>query len=219
MRSCRWWACLLTLTLLSGCATTTRLGVSDDPEADWQAHRATLTSLKAWDLRARVAVRTQDRGGSATVLWSLNDTSQTIELYGPLGGGRIKITEDSAGARLVDRKGKIATASNAEEVLYQEVGWLIPFDALRYWIVGLPAPGPREGLQLNPQGQLRTVDQLGWRIGYTEYWQPESVPLPRKMTVEALPGTVKITDEKGEVIGDELKVKLVVKKWSGSPAL
>ena len=54
-------------------------------------------------------------------------------------------------------------------------------DSLRYWVLGRPAPGPVDALQLDAANRLHVLRQDGWEIEYTEYRPVPPWSLPVKL--------------------------------------
>mgnify|MGYP001823458041 FL=1 len=163
-----------------------------------------------------MGVRTGSKGGSATLIWEYSVDAQEIELFGPLGGGWVIITTDAQSAFLRDTKGQEITGKTASEVLYRRLGWQVPFDHLVDWARGLPGEGATD-VVIDGNGRLKRLVQDNWEVEFEEYGDPgESVPglaLPAKLRVTALPGTMAVYSDDGEYLGDELSVKVILKRW------
>lgn len=215
----RRWLTLPALTLLlTACATTPPPEDLSRAEslARWESARAGLATIDRWNLRGRMGVRTGPKGGSATLKWQYGPDQQEIELYGPFGGGRVIITVDADGAVLRDTKGQVIRGATASEVLYRRLGWHVPFDHLADWARGLPGEDATD-IVIDGAGRLKRLVQDNWAVEYQEY-EPtgESLPgfaLPVKLQVSALPGTMEIYSDDGEYLGDELRVRVVLKRW------
>ncbi len=180
-----------------------------------------------------MAVKTAGKGGSATLLWDYQRAHQKIELYGPFGGGRVQISTQSGAtdaankAVLKDTKGNTIEGATAAEVLYQRLGWQVPFEELRYWLRGIPAEAaPNHGatdITLDAAGRLQTFRQGNWLVAYLDYAvvaQPGVNPpdsgaleLPRQLSITAVPGSMEIYARNGEYLGDQLSVKVILKRW------
>lgn len=206
------WALLALVVLLAGCATTARTPVAD-PDARWAVRRAELTRLDTWSVTGRLGVRTSDEGGSATLVWDRDRNVHRLELYGPFGGGRVRITQDASGASLIDSKKRQQTAATAEELLFRQAGWHVPFDAVQYWVAGLPAPGAVAAQTLDEHGRLETLRQFGWEVRFLDYRRDGGYDLPKKIFARALPGTAHLAADDGRDLGDRLEVRLVIKRW------
>ena len=63
-------------------------------------------------------------------------------------------------------------------------------EALRFWILGLPAPGMAFDPAFDNRGRLADLQQADWRIRYQRYKAVDGVSLPGK--IEALSGDVRL---------------------------
>lgn len=207
------WLLLLLLTVAGGCATTPRAPLlPDQVAAIWNERQARLQTLESWRLNARVGVRTSGRGGSATLLWQRSPSAQKIELHGPLGGGRVRISVDASGAVLEDTDGKVLRGDDAASLLHRRLGWKVPFDSLASWIRGLPG-AKATTTEIDDQGLLRQARVDGWQVEILDYRRQGPDLLPRSLRITALPGAIKVYADDGEHLGDDLQVKLIVKTW------
>lgn len=207
-------AVVLLLLVSVGCTSVPTRPPVKDPVKTWNLRADMVAGVASWSLRGRMAVRTEDRGDSATLLWDRDGVDHKIELYGPFGGGRIRIVQDANGAILRDAKKHTDKAPTASELLYRRVGWHVPFDAMQYWILGLPEAGIPFSKTLDQWGRLKTLSQSGWDVIFREYKEVEPYELPRKLFITAQPGTVHLVNEQGEDAGDNIQVKMVVKRWT-----
>ncbi len=220
----RIWATSVFAILLSSCATTSPERptsvlpqLTEQQKLDlWRDHERQLSTIQSWNLRAKMGVKTGPKGGSATLKWHYAIDKQDIELYGPFGGGRVIIKVDQDGAELRDTKGRVIQGDTASEVLYTRLGWHVPFDHLSDWARGLPGEGASD-LELDNEGRLVRLIQDNWEVQYLGY-RPvegslEGLMLPTKLTVSALPGTIEVYSNKGKYLGDELNVKVILKRW------
>jgi outer membrane lipoprotein LolB len=158
----------------------------------------------SWQISGKVGVKTPEINESANINWSFSDQSNQVRMFGPLGAGAIKLDFDRYGVQLSDSKGVLHSGHSAEQLLTNIVGWPIPIEALSYWLFALPNPNHVFEYKLNPQGQLRSLQQLGWRIDYSGYKSTgaNQADLPRKLTA------VKRLNE-----NQEITVKVITRSW------
>lgn len=174
--------------------------------AAWRAHRATVAALAGWNLKGRIAAQTGRRGGSATLLWQRRGAHSTLQLHGPFGGGRVRITVVPGRAELVDARGRVTTGASAAEALRRRIGWRVPFAQLTRWVRGLPGDGAT-GIVVDRRGRVKRFTEGDWRVEYAEYAAVGGLDLPRRLTVTGLAGL----GDGGD--GDRLTVRLVVSAW------
>ena len=214
--SSRWLGVVFILFLLGACSTLPRSAVPPSASAAsnaWSDRVADMERVDSWDVKGKMAVRTADDGGSATFLWERNSQQHRIEMYGPFGGGRAIITQNGDGATMRDNKKNVYEDKNAELLLYRRVGWHVPFEAMNFWMKGVPGPGEFDALELAANGTALGFQQGGWEVSYLDYAERAGMLVPRKMFLKALPGTVHLVDEHGKDLGDRLEVKVVLRRW------
>ncbi|WP_423910317.1 lipoprotein insertase outer membrane protein LolB [Candidatus Spongiihabitans sp.] len=204
-----------TIVVMSGCAIgiPKQSATKSDQLALWQQQKLNNSNISSWALKGKIGVKTGNKGGSATLKWSYVNDHQEIELYGPFGGGRIKISVTSDSAILKDTKGSVIKGETADQVLYQRLGWQVPFTELIMWCRGLP-DGDATDVVIDQYGRLKSFNQGVWQVEYQEYRSVNDLILPRKLTVTSLPGGMALYDDHGKYIGDQLSVKVILKRWS-----
>lgn len=223
--TCRWarqWAWFIAPVFLSlgGCTVLPWQKSTDTPDGDpaqlWQQRKQALLSFNRWEIRGRIAVQRGQKADAASMIWRRNGDEHFIEMYGPFGGGRVRITANAGQAELIDAKGNQATGANAEELFYEQTGWRVPFAAITFWVTGVPIPEYPYAGEVDPFGRLTVLKQLNWEIDFVEHREFELHDLPVKIFA-ARPDNL----DTGENINDEtttvLKVKMIVREWQLDP--
>ncbi len=183
----------------------------------WQNHRALVSSIESWKVKGKIAVKAGSKGGHASLRWDRNKDVQHIELFGPLGGGRVVIDAGAEGAHLQDTKGGDMRGESIAGLVEQRLGWPLPFDQLPYWLRGLPT-GEEAIIEWDELGQIARMNDSGWQVSYLEYQEITSLDgrqkqVPRQVELNALPGTLRVYDKKGEYLGEDFFIRLIVKSW------
>jgi len=190
---------------LAGCAGTPPTPGSPGSDDAWSMRRAALSGIDAWEIRGRLAVQTAEQAETVSFVWRRNARHHEIEMFGIFGGGRVRMTEDPGRATFVDRKGATAAGTSAETLFFAQTGWHIPFDAIVHWAVGLPDPAHPYVFELDPQGRLLTLQQLGWHVSFIDYLELGAYEVPRKVFAERSRGDTES--------GGLAKVRLAIKRW------
>ncbi|MCB1823789.1 MAG: outer membrane lipoprotein LolB [Candidatus Competibacteraceae bacterium] len=196
----RWGATLMVLlvVLSAGCAVAPPASPTA-PDA-WAARQSTLTRLTQWQADGRIGVVSGQDGWHASFQWVQRDPTYRIDIIGPLGQGRITIQGDAREVSIQTQDGQRSTAPDPDLLLEQTLGLRLPVTGLRYWVRGLPAPGPTALSQTDAAGRLTRLEQNGWVIEYPSY-APSSVfnlDLPERIVARRL----------------DLGVKLVIEQWT-----
>jgi outer membrane lipoprotein LolB len=195
------------LALVAGlcvaCAAPVLRPSADRIEALWAAHEAATRPLSHWELRGRLAVQADDRGGQASLVWVREGGRHSIRLNGPLGRGVVRVTQDESGARLQDSEQRVFEAANAEELLFRYTGWRLPISDLDWWVLGLPIPGVAADRALDDAGRLQTLRQDGWVVRYEKYATVDGYDLPDRLQLT----------HAADTDAPEMRVRLVIDHW------
>jgi len=187
----------LALALLLSACTSPALKPVDDPQATWQQRSQWLEGVSHWDIEGRIAIRSYDQAVNANLHWKQDGDIFAIEITGPLGQGGVSLNGAPGTARLIS--GEVnEMASDAQELLFTHTGYVVPIDALKYWIRGLPQPDSGSQHSLDGQGRLAQLSQDHWKVRFRSYEEYESHSLPNKVFVD----------------NHQLSVRIVIDKWS-----
>lgn len=173
-------AAVLLLLALAGCAT--RQGVELPELPDWEARRATLSSIGEWEFRGRIGVSAGEEGFNGKLVWWQNNDLFLASVSGPLGVGAVKIQGDERQVAVTDEDGDVTEMRDAETELYRRYGWTIPVASLRYWALGIPDPSSAAETAFDEQGLLTRLEQRDWVLQIDEYRESGGTAMPRRMT-------------------------------------
>ncbi len=170
--------------ILAGCSTQQKVIQSFDAELR-DAHLRTLASIDSWQIRGRLSIRT-DRGGQiGRIAWTRRGASHQIDVYGSLGSGHVRISEEPGETALADSEGVTLIGSSAQEVLEAYLGWRFPAEELKSWIVGAASPRMSSRREWDTHGHLRQIEQAGWQVTLSRYSEFDGYELPTRFQVAA----------------------------------
>lgn len=159
---------------------------------------AALELLGEWTLQGRLALKGARDSGSGSVQWWQGKEGFDLRLHGAFGRGALRLTENTAGARLERADEAPVEASSAAVLLADALpDTPLPLASLRYWVTGRPAPGAVETRQLDADNRLARLRQDGWEIRYLEYQPVPPWVLPSKLQAS-----------KGDI-----ELRLAIKRW------
>lgn len=168
--------------LLAGCASIVHPGGPANQVA-WQAREARLAGLDRWHLEGRIGVTTPERGGSASLDWQQHGAHMTLLFSGPFGLGAVKLSGTANEMHVTDSRGHTWVSYAPQQALESTLGWPLPVGSLRYWVLGLPAPGVSHALQTGSHGLLRGLQQQGWSVRYEAYLRQAGMLLPQRLLI------------------------------------
>jgi outer membrane lipoprotein LolB len=190
--------------VISACAVAPERAPLGDPASVWQQRQVSLARIRAWDLRGRLWLRSADEGFNLSLQWRREADRHRIDLTGPLGGGRVRLTQDRHGAELRDASDVVDRDASVQQLLARRTGWDLPLDGLNYWVLGLPAPDAPTQSEIDSWGRLKTLEQFGWDIRFLEYVQQGGHELPSRVFIK----------RRHDAADRTLEVRLVVEKWA-----
>jgi outer membrane lipoprotein LolB len=180
------------LALGAGCATA--------PEQPGVPVEVDLAQLDTWQARGRLGVSGPETGGSGSFDWQQRGDRTDLHIRGPVGVGsvRLQLRGDPANPdlKLETADGRALESTDAWNELEARLGAAVPAGSLRYWILGLAAPGEHQWRE-QTSGGVVTLEQGGWRIDYQRFSTEPGARVPVKMS--ASNGTA--------------RVRIVVDRW------
>lgn len=182
------WAAVVALAL-AGCVAPPR-----PPES---ATRPDPDVLTQWSASGRMAIAAGTDGGSGSFDWAQDGTTSRLDLRGPLGAGAVRLVVTPEALSLADGSGRVLDAGAARADLQGRLGADLPWDHLRYWLLGVPAPGVEATVRDQDAAPWRVIEQAGWRLAYDSFEVVGGLSLPKRLTAER----------------DSVRVRVIVDAW------
>jgi outer membrane lipoprotein LolB len=180
---------------LAACATT-RLA-PPAKSAGWEQRVNVLQQASNWQLDGRAAVAVGTQGWQASLNWRQHDEASEVHLAGPFGVGALVLERTSQGVSLNG-----APPSDAVLLqLQQKLGFDLPLDYLRYWLLGIADPHAAFELTRNPQDRAATLVQDGWHIDIDRYLPSNGDLLPAHVVLSR----------------EDVRVRIVIDHWMLAP--
>jgi outer membrane lipoprotein LolB len=179
--------------LAAGCATVAPRA----PVGDQAAREAELQALQAWSLDGRIAIAAGQDGFSGGFDWVQAGERTDISIQGPMGGAAFAIHVE--GERLtLSARGETYTDDEARAIIGERIGngTMLPVAEMRYWLIGVPAPGLDHAEARDDERRLTELGQSGWHVRYERYGTVGSYELPMRveMSTESLRLRVVVVD-------------------------
>ncbi len=192
-------AALSMLLVLSGCSqfSAKEQLTGSGQASSWQAHKQQITPIDAWQINGKLGIRSEQESGSAILFWLQRQDYFDISLSGPLGQGSTRLTGRQGAVSLEIANRGTFTATTAEALMQQQLGWSLPVEHLLWWVRGLPAPQSKSRVQLNDDSLLATLEQDQWLVEYLSYRNENGLQLPERIKLS----------------GAGLNITLVIKQW------
>jgi outer membrane lipoprotein LolB len=190
--STRWLGVMCGLIFgLVGCQ-----GVPSKPASNWRSHQAEVSQIKRWDMAGKFSFH-KDKTVMGSFKWHQHDEQYDFDFTGPMHVGSAMLTGDAGRATFKQGDQAPVVGASPEALLLKHMGWQVPLQPLRYWIVGAYVPDQRALVRWDDQHHLRIIHQDGWQVLLSDYKLEQGVMLPHRLSLK-----------RGEVWA-----KLVVQSW------
>jgi outer membrane lipoprotein LolB len=183
---------LLLVVCVAGCASV--------PRPSGVPATIDLEHLDTWHARGRLGVSGPENGGSGSFDWQQRGDRTEVQIRGPVGVGSVRLQlrgdPSSPELKLETADGRRLESAAAWDELEARLGAPVPAGNLRYWMLGLAAPGEHQWHE-PAAGGVVTLEQGGWRIDYQRYSTEPGARVPVKMSAS----------------NGEARVRIVVDRW------
>ena len=115
-------------------------------------------------------------------------------MRGPVGIGSLNLSLNAHSMKIATADGDEFVAEEAQAELARRLGAEVPAQDLRYWLVGVPAPGENQWSE--PAADSATLIQHDWRIDYQKFSVIDGVRLPMRLVATSGPAKVRIVIDK-----------------------
>ena len=159
----------------------------------------------------KIGFKQDGRGQSARFSWLQYADGYEIEVWGPLGQGRVRLTGNFS-RMAVYRGDELQRLGPTGEVMQATLGWSIPIEVLRAWVEGVPHENHAvSDVVRDEMGLYGGFSQAGWAVLLSKYKNRPSGP-------ESGPESLQIQEksQNAEAIGLQTPGKLVARKLIGS---
>jgi outer membrane lipoprotein LolB len=184
---------LVCSVVLAACVTTRR-APAPTPQG-WEQRAVQLQGLSGWRLDGRAAVAAGTQGWQASLNWRENREWAEVHLSGPFGVGSLVLKRTPDGLSLNGAPPSDAVLAQLQERL----GFELPIDHLRFWLLGVPDPNAAFELKRNDQDRAAQLTQHDWTIDYDRYMPVNGDVLPAHLVLSRAGVRVRIVVDRWEL--------------------
>lgn len=173
---------ILSLALLTGCATSTPVDDGSRQSGQWESQQASLEALETWKLAGKAGLRSPEENTSANLDWNQYPHYFRLLVSGPFGGGRTVLEGREGRFSLTNSNGRFE-AESPRALMEEQLGWSLPVNAMPYWVRGLPDAERRHQIDTDKYGFPNQIEQDGWTIDYRDWVRADDLWLPRRLVM------------------------------------
>lgn len=177
-------AALLPL-LLAACVQQPVRRAPDAALLQAQASReAALAARPDWSLSGRIAISDGRDGGSGRIDWIQHGSDFDIRLSAPVTRQSWRMVRAGGHVRLEGLEGGTREGDDAQALLMQALGWVVPVDALAAWVRGARADPATAVVRFDAAGRPALLAEQGWTVDYRTWGTDGDLPMPDKIYAE-----------------------------------
>jgi len=179
----------LLLLALTSCAS---VPVVQEQRPEWSQ----LGQVEAWVMKGRIAFRQNQEGWHGMIGWFHDQSLDEIKIAGPVGQGAFIIRSKGGAVEIQYADGRVEMAEKPDELIKKQLGFSIPLQAMRWWVLGLPIKGkPFRVIEDSPDSVSFRQDD--WTVSQRDFHLFDGRIIPRRLKIE----------------NTNLSLKLVVDRW------
>ena len=160
---------LVNILFLSGCAYFRKPAPAVVSYVPWKTRYMEHRKIKRWDMSGVLSITHKKKRDIVRFAWNQNYNDYSIKLSGPMNMGGVRIDGSKERVKFWRSSDEVIEASTPEELVSSELGWSIPVSDIRYWVLGMPAPGKVDYKYFDRYGHLNFFKQNGWRVKYSSF--------------------------------------------------
>ena len=169
--------------VLAGCRTAPPPKIiGPGADAPWPEQRAALEKLEVYSLTGRVAVAASGEGFSGTLRFQQQPHRSDLALDGPMGIGGVRVALDGDELSIATSGGAHLDGGAARAEMEKRLGFSLPLAELRWWLLGVPAPGDAGVDADAASGEIHAFEQQGWRVSIDARAPALGFSLPQRLT-------------------------------------
>ncbi|MEO7066016.1 MAG: lipoprotein insertase outer membrane protein LolB [Rhodanobacter sp.] len=154
-----------------------------------------LAHVDHWSLQGRLGVSDGKDGGSGSFSWTQTGDQYEFVLRAPITGKSFRLSGGPAGAVLEGATPEPLHGGDAETLMRKALGWEVPLQDLRAWVLGMRADGGPAELSFGTNRLPSLLVQDGWTVEYRQWDSSHQPALPSKVFAARPPYKVRLSIE------------------------
>jgi outer membrane lipoprotein LolB len=147
-----------------------------------------LSQFDSYQFNGKMSFSDGQEGGSGQVEWDLDQLQIKLVLKAPLSKKSWELIEFDEGAQLTMSDGDVLFGYSAQSLISKELGWEVPWDALKLWVIGKRST---HGKVHYTDDGMQFLDR-GWAINYSQLKPYGNKFLPYRITARKGSYAIKI---------------------------
>lgn len=174
---------MICLVLLVGCQSL--------PQSKYdRCSQFDQVNLTDFELSGKLALSDGQEGGSGRFTWRQKGSMVLAQFKAPMGQGDWLIEETDHGASLIFNNEPPYLAQHAETLIEEVVGWSVPWQALKEWLIVRPVD--KNQADIKQTHSTKTITEQGWTIVYDRFKKYPDGCLPHRIMASNPPYSIRL---------------------------
>ncbi len=139
------------------------------------------TAITHWKIDGKISGFTKNSGWRSSIIWIQEGHNFTVKLLPTLTSRKILLRQTAKEALFETTEEKL-TGKILDKLLYNKIGWYIPFKSMQYWLKGLPDPNSKYKITSGNNANKKII-QDNWEIEYKSFVSSSKYKLPKKIFI------------------------------------
>jgi outer membrane lipoprotein LolB len=122
-----------------------------------------------FELAGRIAAQYGKEAFTGNIVWRHARTGDELLISTPMGQGVARIVRDGDAVELTTSEPREYRDNDVEALTERVLGFRLPLNGLADWVRARPSGEAPFKAERSSDGQLKSLEQSGWRIEYLEY--------------------------------------------------
>ncbi len=137
-----------------------------------------------FSVTGKLSVRDTEGNHSARFRWAQAGEHYEIDVWGVLGQGRVRLSGEQ-NFMAISRGDETLAQGTPEDVMYGQLGWSLPVEVLRMWLMGNPHHRfDVANLSMGPEGYFTAFSQAGWQVELSRHGAFADPSIPKRIVAE-----------------------------------
>jgi outer membrane lipoprotein LolB len=189
---------LLPISILLSLAGCTHTQIQEDG-FNYLTRQTQLKAISDWEMNGRIMIDTGERAFQGRFRWNQFGDILELSIRGPFGANILQVSGSSE-KLVVHAQSKTWQLLDPEPELSALLGWWLPVESLRAWLLGHSDPSFSTQEEFGSGPTLRTLEQRLWLLTYDSYQLFEGIMVPRRI----------------DLSHNDLELRVIVDQWSPS---
>lgn len=128
-------------------------------------------------------LQAEQNGWHGKLSWQQRQSDFSIQILGPFGDTQAELVSQAGVLKLKAPDGQYVSGNKLIQWQKHSFGATVPFQALPYWLHGVPYPDMEEAKIKKAKDQISQLQQDGWQVNYSEWSKLSGHTMPTRITI------------------------------------